>query len=383
MNEANVIIKAHHYLKTASINGLSAIRLYTDAHGTLLKFQELSPFQRFTLDMGDFVLHPDIVGQFTDGGTIFAVEGKGSTDLLKGLIQAELYQYGFHLSFLAVFAPALNKTIIQLAQDKNVGLIAVDDAVEIIFYPVPRMPFKEKFDAIHGQMETVIQAASQQTFQYNVPTHYLFWAIALERHVPYFLDDLDSLVGSYPMPKDWKSALRGAQKLGIVNIHGTQVKLTEIGSTVKDILYSTPSQWAEVHSVVSARKPSTTLADFHSIAGGILRLLLLHEPMVKLVIEGLKTFANHRANFAELAVRCDEIDHLRAPIFFLKPEAHAYIMDSHGNVKWEEVSPSDYRTSMFYQYKSILKHAGILANLKLGGSTVNNYDPLSDIWELK
>src|SRR5690349_3908462 len=117
MNEAEIIIKVHRYLESASINGLLIKRLFTDAHGTLLRFQELAPFQRFTLAMGDFVVHPDLVGQFNDGGTIFAVEGKGSTDLLKGLIQAELYQYGFHLSFLAAYAPSLNKTIIQLAKD--------------------------------------------------------------------------------------------------------------------------------------------------------------------------------------------------------------------------------------------------------------------------
>jgi hypothetical protein len=33
--------------------------------------------------------------------------------------------------------------------------------------------------------------------------------------------------------------------------------------------------------------------------------------------------------------------------------------------------------------KSILKHAGILKDTGLGGSSVNNYDPSEDVWALR
>lgn len=87
MDETKVLIKTHQFLKSQHLSQQSVVRLYTDAHSTLLGHKVLEPFQRFTLDMGDFVLHPDLVGQLDDGETIFAVEAKGETDLVKGLAQ--------------------------------------------------------------------------------------------------------------------------------------------------------------------------------------------------------------------------------------------------------------------------------------------------------
>lgn len=37
---------------------------------------------------------------------------------------------------------------------------------------------------------------------------------------------------------------------------------------------------------------------------------------------------------------------------------------------------------MFYQFKSILKHTGILEPLSLGGCSAKNYQPERDIWSL-
>src|ERR1051326_6886152 len=101
MNEQAVLIKTHEFIKAQGLCRQSVMKLFTDAHSSLLKTDELKPFQRFTLDLGDMVLHPDLVGQLDDGESIFAVEAKGDSDLLKGIAQAEMYQFGFHYSFLA------------------------------------------------------------------------------------------------------------------------------------------------------------------------------------------------------------------------------------------------------------------------------------------
>ncbi|MGA0197911.1 MAG: hypothetical protein ACO3NK_02095, partial [Prochlorotrichaceae cyanobacterium] len=94
-------------------------------------YPDLKPFQRFTLDLEDFVLHPDLVGQFSDGETLFAIEAKGSTDIIKGLSQAEMYQAGFHYSFLAADAGGLTSSHIKFARRKNIGILAVSDSVTI------------------------------------------------------------------------------------------------------------------------------------------------------------------------------------------------------------------------------------------------------------
>jgi hypothetical protein len=382
MKEEEVVLKTHQFLKSKGLGQQPLVRVYTDAHSTLLRYKELQPFQRFTLDLGDFVLHPDLVGQLGDGESIFAIEAKGSSDLIKGLAQAEMYQYGFHQAFLAAEASAWGTSLPNFARRKNIGVIAVSDTVEIVYSPEAKLPFRNAFQFITRQMESVIQVSGQQTFQFNIPTHYLVWCIALSSNTFYELTSLVSCLEEYPMPKDWRAALRGAQKLGIVSVLGDQVQLTSVGSAVKDVLSTSVADWAEVHRLVGAKGSGVPLIQVKPQAAAILRILLLQDPMVRLVIEGLRRFPNQMASFAELAIVCDQVDHARTPIFFLKPESAAALIDKKGRIVWAEVVGEDYRSRMFYQYKSILKHAGILKDVSLGGSTSKGYDPTQDIWEL-
>jgi hypothetical protein len=89
----------------------------------------------------------------------------------------------------------------------------------------------------------------------------------------------------------------------------------------------------------------------------MLRVLLLQNPLVRLIVHGLETFTNRTANFAELASACDKLDHSRAPIFFLKPVSAAKLADDRGRIRWEASVGEDYRSTTFLQYKSILKHS--------------------------
>ena len=83
MTEPEVLQKVHRFLREGRLpsdiarGALGAgakpspttgqSRLYTDAHGTLVGLADLKPFQRFSLDLGDRVVHPDLVGQFAGG----------------------------------------------------------------------------------------------------------------------------------------------------------------------------------------------------------------------------------------------------------------------------------------------------------------------------
>ncbi|MBE9113249.1 hypothetical protein IQ273_28125, partial [Nodosilinea sp. LEGE 07298] len=271
-------------------------------------------FQRFTLDLGDFVMHPDLVGQLTDGETIFAIEAKGNDDLIKGLAQAEMYQTGFHHTYLAAEATSLGTSLIDFAKRKNVGILAVGDTVSVAHTPQAQMPLREPFRFIERQLDSVWQVSKGQTYQYNIPTL---------------------------------------------------------------------ASWAEVHSVVGSRSSSTPLANHRPQVAADLRLLLLQDPMVRLVISGLEEFPTASAHFADLAQKCDQLDHACAPVFFLKPESAAALTDDRGRISWANATGQDYRSRMFYQYKSILKHAGILTPRSLGGASTKTYDPTHDIWELR
>jgi len=380
--EQNVILKTHRFLKSGELTDQTVARLFTDAHGTLLNYSALEPFQRFILDLKDFALHPDLVGQLSDGETLFAVEAKGSTDIIKGLAQAEMYQAGFHYSFLAAEAAALTPSHIKFACRKNIGIIAVSDTVTIAHTPEAQMPFRDPYRFIAQQMETVVQVTTGQTFYYNAPTHYLVWAILLEPNTTYSIGSLPEALAGYPMPKDWRSALRGAQKLKLVIISGKQVRLTPVGAAIKVLLPDSIPIWADTHQKAGAKGTRQTLAQQNPRAAAALRLLLLDDPMVRLIIEGLSRLGQ-AVTFHELAIMCDSLDHARTPIFFLNPNSADKIIDDKGRIRWDIVTKDDYRSTNFYQFKSILRHAGILSDQSLGGPSTKDYKPDQDIWELR
>lgn len=185
------------------------------------------------------------------------------------------------------------------------------------------------------------------------------------------------------MPKEWRGTLYGARKLGLVRILGDEVTLTQIGAAVKVLLPATMVESAQVHAMVGARGSAVPLADYRPQYAAALRLLLLHDPFVRLVIQGLETFHNQSANFRELAMACDRLDHARALAYFLQPESLPQLMDNKGRINWNESKGEHYRSRTFYQYKSILKHAGILSPGRLGGDSAIGYQPESDTWTLR
>jgi hypothetical protein len=382
MTEADVLVKTHQFLNSQQLANQPVVQLYTDVHGTLLGNTALKPFQRFYLDMGGFILHPDLVGRLGDGETIFAIEGKGDRDMIKGLAQAEMYQTGFHYSFLAAKAHKWVPSLVQFARRKNIGVIAVDDDVTIVHTPEAHMPLRDAFQFVSRQMETVVQVTQSETFYYNAATHYLAWCIALQPNVSYNLKTKPSQLAGYPMPKDWQAALRGAKKLKLVNISGDEYQLSPIGEAIKVILPTSLTTWSEVHEQAGARGSKLTVAEYHPQAGALLRILLLDDPMVRLIVKGLTRSPNKSANFAQLARICDQLDHARTLIFFFNPELANKITDEQGRILWDNLKGENYRSTMFYQFKRILQHAGILKKTRLGSHTAKNCDPTRDIWEL-
>ena len=82
MQEIEVIRSARSFLHQHGLQGKKALNLYTDAHPSLLTELSLRSFQRFTLAFDTFSIHPDLVGRLNDGETTFAIEAKGTGDLL-------------------------------------------------------------------------------------------------------------------------------------------------------------------------------------------------------------------------------------------------------------------------------------------------------------
>jgi hypothetical protein len=380
MTEQDVVRNMHRFLLKEGLCTRQVTALYTDADHRLTPFKELLPFQRVSIEHGDLVVHPDMVGSLGTKGLLFAIEAKGSGDLIRGLGQAECYQDAVHASFLCASADSIGSGVRQLARRRNVGLVAVSDQIVVLDEPELRAPLHDSYEFVLRQIES---ANAVTTFVYNLPTHYLIWAVLLSPNHVYSKSDIPTLIRSYPMPKDWRSAVRGAQKLGLVNFSADSLQLTDIGAAVKKILSSNLNLWNQIHLELSKHGKKPTLATIAPSAAAVLRLLLLNDPVVQMVREGIMSLPDSKGNYMELAKACDKSDHARAVVFFFNPLLLDDIQDDRGQVVWNKVENRHFRSTAFYQYKSVLKHAGILAPLPLGGATVKGYVPERDIWALR
>jgi hypothetical protein len=373
MTEPEVILQVHNFLKKDKLWGLKVNSLYTDAHHTLLGYNQLKPFQRITLDLGDFKVFPDIVGKLSDGETIFAVEAKGSSDIIKGLAQAEIYQNGFHCSFLAASADSIGSGIERIVRNKNLGLFSVNDSVKVVNLPEPIMPWKAIFKLVAKQIDSSEQITGKYAFIYNMPTHYLVWTILLKPFKSYRKSDFPSSFGRYPMPKNWVGALRGAAKLGLVIENGNEIKLSPIGETIHSIVNQDLDEWTNIHNIISKRGSDQTLNSVVPVVAATLRLLLLNDPIISLIHKVLYQEIKRECSFLELAKVSFEIDFELSLIFFFNPECIDEIMSGRGVIKWEKLEGRHFRSTTFYQYKSIMIHSGLLKKTKLGGASSKFY----------
>ncbi len=122
----------------------------------------------------------------------------------------------FHRTYLAADAGSSLERLIAFARLKNVGLLAVADAVNVVHEPDARLPLRDAHRAIVHQLDITGEVADRLAFVYNSPTHYLVWAIALGVGRTYSRAEANAAIEAYPLPGDLEAALRGARSLGIL-----------------------------------------------------------------------------------------------------------------------------------------------------------------------
>lgn len=383
MNEAEVIQRVHRHLLQRGLDGDRMARLFTDPHPTLTPYTSLRPFQRFSIGDGETVLHPDLLGQMADGESLVAIEAKGATDHLKALIQAEMYQQGVQRSFVALPKHTLNGLIESEARRRGIGVLAVDtDEVRVLHVPEERRPLNRIYSGLVADLGNAAWLSDGGTFTYNLPTHYLVWIAALAPGETVGLAELRHRVADYPMPAHIRSALSGARKLGLLIIDGAETRLSDVGGTVRELLPTSTSAWASIHRDLVEARGRLMLCERCRNAGVVLRLLLLRDPLVQLVVDGLRSLPGHMGSLVDLAQACSRLDRRKAAIFFLHPETAPSWVPRSGLVDWHSVAPEAFRSTTFFQYKSVLRHAGVLVADALGGSTARHYDPRRDLWRL-
>ena len=392
MNEIDVIRQTRTFLREHGLLGHPVLDVYTDAHPSLLDDQALSPFQRFTLAFDGFSVHPDLVGRLADGETTFAIEAKGADDLLRGIAQADSYRAGFHLVLFAS-AGTPSRDLVTMARQRDVGVLAVrQGAVEILDLPPPHLPRLQLARSVRAQF-SVGDTLSRQ-FTFNLPTHYLCFVPVLR--------DWQALHGSataelaalevftrerYPVlpagRSSFRAALAGAEKLGLVRVRGRQAELTFVGRSVGSLLPDAPAL-ADIHRRIAARGTPLTLADASPASAAVLRTQLYADSVARFLVDVLLDVGPGVVlTLRSLIVHCAERGRVLTRSIFFLPEAAAIVSDDQGHLVWRRIEPQHFRSVTFFQYKSVLKHAGILVPHALGGASTRGYDPDADLWELR
>lgn len=382
MREIDVLRHTHSFLRQHGLAQHRVLDLYTDAHSSLVGEPSLRPFQRFTLALEGLTVHPDLVGRLDDGETTFAIEAKGTEDLLRGLAQASAYRFGFHLTLLAATAP-IAPDLVTLARQQHVGIIAVQPtALDVLALPAPHLPLRRHAHAIQQQFATTEALAS--TFVFNLPTHYLSLAVAFNENRQQARSEIEAHIRShYPElpegPASFGGALRGAQKLGLVAVRGDVVERTLVGEAAGRLLPGL-AELAVIHQNLVTRR-GATLNAICPEAGAVLRWLMAADPVAQLIVATLREL-RHAVPMPHLARAAMARNKAQAITIFFNPETITAITDRRGTFDWEIVGPQHYRSTTFMQYKSMLKHAGLIAPHQLGGSATKNYNPEADLWEI-
>lgn len=384
MNEIDVIQHTRSFLQRQGLLNRRVTDLYTDAHPALLGVAQLEPFQRFHVPFDTFTTHPDLVGRLDDGETTFAVEAKGANDWIKGIAQADTYRQGFHAALLAVPGTP-SADLVGFARQRGLGIIAVRPQQTVVLETPPvHLPRLTLAASIQRQFSAGATLTTQ--FGYNFPTHYLACAVCLSRWEQQFsttpapIEQFIPFVRQlYPtLPRDSRPALRGAAKLGLLQISGKAVELTRLGRTCSALL-PPPDDLAHLHQQ-ALKQPLTDLAPQ---TGAVLRILLDREPIAAFLTQVLG-----RIGFAQptpmpvLVEQASRLDKALTPTVFFFPHVVADLVDDQGFIVWRKVAAQHYRTSIYMQYKRILTHAGVIRDHGLSGTSSQHYQPERDLWEL-
>lgn len=392
MTEPEVVYRVRRFLNEHGLLGRDVSQAFTDAHPSLTGDPRLRPFQRFALDASGQTVHPDIVGLLDDGQSLFAVEAKGTAGLVAGVHQAALYAPSVHTAWLAAPATALARypATITEARARGVGVLSVGDReVAVVLDPVERLPTLTGARGVRAAFSVAAQFSAADTYPYNHPTHYLAPVVALEPTRSYVIDEVRDALGEYPIPVEASAGIRtvlhGARKLGVLAIHGREVRLSPNGAAAKAVVGSDVDAWAHLHALATKNRAGSshpTLAGLRPDVGAVLQLLLLRDPAVDLVVQALRGLPDATGTEIELARAAEALDPAVAHVLFVTPEHLPEALGPDGLVDWQAIPDNHVRGSTAYRFKSILKQAGLIRNTGLGASTPKKNRPRRNVWSL-
>ena len=334
--------------------------------------------------------YPDVIG-FTNSNQVFAIEVKGSKNLLRGIGQALTYQQGAHVSYLAGHAGAVAPHT-DLLRSKGVGVIGVDDGgVDKWRSPASSEAATEVAD-VKGQLSLRLRGnefgGDITTLSLAQPLNYLAPVVALDCYGLLARDEIvDVLADEYSFGAGG-SAVSSARTLGLIS-PGTPHELSEQGELSATVLHGYGIQ--ELNDLQLAKQDTrgSTVVDIHSPLGILLRNAFLRHPEFGLLLDALRK-EGPIVHFLDLVERLvHEYPNVFLGAFCTSRGANrARELIETGETKqlyenqdvWRDVI----RNNVLFNFVQQLKHIGVLTpDTRSHSGAMKEYNPDEKLWKVR
>jgi hypothetical protein len=334
--------------------------------------------------------YPDVIG-FTNADRVFAIEVKGSSELLRGIGQAMTYQEGAHVSYLAAADEVVDQHT-DLLRSKGVGVIGADDSGVTEWSDPAATESHEQVVDIEGQLSVRFRhsdiSGDIATLSLAQPLNYLAPVVAVDGHGPLAGDELDDVLEAEYGFGAGTQARRSALSLGLLR-GDDRYELTEQGDLAATVLrgYDVTSL-ADLDAVKSEVRRSTVIEEHRPLAI-LLRNCYGRHPEFRLLLDALRK-EGPQIYFPDLLRRLvHEFPNVFLNTFCTRSgRKRARKLISTGRVArlyddeavWKDVV----RSNVLFNFVQQLKHIGVLApETRSHSGRIGDYDPTEKPWLLR
>lgn len=331
--------------------------------------------------------YPDVLG-FTDADRVFAIEVKGSRNLLRGIGQAMTYQQGAHVSYLAGDGEAVapHETLLR---SKGVGVIGVDGDGATSWSDPPSAESTEEVADIEGQLSVRLRrnefGGDITTLSLAQPLNYLAPVVAVDRYGPLARDGLVDIIADEYGFGAGDEAVASARTLGLLAL-GSPHELTSQGELAATVLRGYGVEDLDDLRLTKADVSRRTVAAVHPPLAVLLRNSFSRHPEFGLLLDALRK-EGPRVHFLDLVKRlvreypnvflsafCTTRGATRARKLIERGRTARLYRD---RAVWTDVV----RNNVLFNFVQQLKHVGVLApETRSHSGAIDEYDPDEKPW---
>ncbi len=331
--------------------------------------------------------YPDLLA-LRDGDYVLAVAvcGRGD-DYLAGLGRALTFRRGAHFAVLAGELAELRQYR-DAALDSGVGVMAVspDERVDLQLPPPTNLPLSND---VRRELDILAQRNVRRritSLGFDHPVHFLAPIMAIRPDTPQPKQEVASLLmerwgfdGS--RTEAWWSCLYGAMFLGLLQDDEETLRLTELGTHLRNALLDRHSA-AELRELVNHRRPLMDHAPDVALA---LRGLYLAEPDVALLVDVLDDLEDTGFGVEKLILRMLRLHPNAGVSLFFRTEHQEQVLERVRAARYRELFAPDFAREtllpgVYGAFKSQLIHLGFLQPSCRLWTDAAGYDPGEDLW---